>query len=158
MTAIDILVQDHNEIKKVLKSIAQSKNTAIKSRKALITKLADFIQVHTKLEEKLVYPLSLKNRNLEKLTREAYEEHDAVDMLLKKALKVEVNDPNWLAKCTVIKENLEHHIKEEEQQLFPALKKILSKKELEEIGEEMSVLKQNLLAKIKKPKSAIKKK
>ncbi|HXH55225.1 MAG TPA: hemerythrin domain-containing protein [Gammaproteobacteria bacterium] len=156
MNAIDILLQDHAEIKKVLKSITESKNTALKSRKTLMTKLSDLIKVHTTLEEKLVYPLTLKNRSLEKLTREAYEEHNAVDMLLKKALKVEVNDPSWLAKFKVIKENLEHHIdKEEEQKMFPALKKILPKQDLEEIGDKMLILKKNLITKSKKKKEKV---
>jgi hemerythrin-like domain-containing protein len=158
MNALDILMQDHNDVKKLLASITKSKNTALASRKTLITRLSDLIKMHTQLEEKLLYPLSLKEGNLEQLTREAYEEHNAVDMLLKKALKVEVDDKNWLAKCTVIKENLEHHIKEEEQQLFPALKKILSKQELEEIGDRMLVLKKNLAKKTKDIKSATKKK
>ncbi|HEV2523763.1 MAG TPA: hemerythrin domain-containing protein [Gammaproteobacteria bacterium] len=158
MNAIDILMEDHNEVKKVLLSITESKNTATRSRKTLIEKLSTLIKIHTKLEEKLLYPLSLKDRALEKLTREAYEEHNAVDMLLKKALKVEVNDQSWLAKCTVIRENLEHHIKEEEQKLFPALKKILSKQDLEEIGDKMLILKKGLIAKSKKPSSGTKKK
>lgn len=141
MNAIDILMQDHEQVKKVLQSIMQSKSSAKKSRKELMGKLITLIKIHTRLEEKLIYPLCLKHKPLEPLTREAYEEHSAVDMLLKKALKVEVNDQNWLAKCSVIKENLEHHIEEEEQKLFPALKKILSKGDLEEMGEKILMLK-----------------
>ena len=134
MNAIEILKKDHKEIRETLQMIEKSKPTAIKNREKLIDKLHKLITLHTKIEEKFIYPLGLKDKKLESTTREAYEEHNAVDMLIKKALKVEVTDEYWLAKCTVIKENLEHHIKEEEENMFPALEKILSEIELAALG------------------------
>ena len=141
MNAIAILKKDHKEIKEVLHSISKSNPTAVKTREKLVKKLHFLIKQHTSIEEKLIYPLGMKDPKLEKITREAYEEHVAVNLLLKKLLKIEVNDENWLAKCTVIKENLEHHIEEEESEFFPALEKFLSKDDLIELGKKILTLK-----------------
>ena len=145
MDAIDILKIDHQEVIAVLQSILKTKPTAVKTREKLINKLHFLVKLHTTVEEKLIYPLGLNHPSLEKIIRESFAEHEAVDMLLKKVLKVEVNDENWLAKCNVIKENLEHHIQEEEQNLFPALNKVLSKEQLKEIGSKVLTLKQKQL-------------
>src|SRR5690606_13403716 len=64
------------------------------------------------------------------LTNEAYEEHRVVDKLLADLKKTDVHHETWLAKLTVIKENLEHHIKEEEEELFSKAKNLLEKEEL----------------------------
>jgi len=142
MNAIELLKKDHQKIKDILESIANSRPTALKTREKLINKLYDLISLHAALEEKLIYPLGMKHTALKNLTREAYEGHKAVEVLLKKALKIETNDESWLAKCIVIKENLEHHLKEEEENMLPALSKILSKDDLADIGKKMLIFKE----------------
>jgi len=148
MHALEILKKDHQEVKDVLESIVNSSPTAIKTREKLLHKLPALISLHTTIEEKLIYPLGLKDPLLESLTREAYEEHNAVGMLLKKVLKIEVNDEYWIAKCFVIKENLEHHIKEEEENMFPALSKKLSEEDLDHIGKKILKFKEEKIIKI----------
>lgn len=145
MNAIDILKKDHHEVLDVLQSILESKPTAVRTREKLIKKLYSLVKLHSTVEEKLIYPIGLNHPELEKITRESFAEHEAVDILLKKVLKVEVNDENWLAKCNVIKENLEHHIQEEEQTLFPALNKQLSQEDLKDMANKILVLKQKQL-------------
>jgi len=145
MNAIEILKKDHQEVMSVLQSILKSKITAVKTREKLINKLYSLVKLHSIVEEKLIYPTGLAHPKLEKITRESLAEHEAVDILFKKILKVEVNDENWLAKCNVIKENLEHHIDEEEKNLFPILNKLLSEEDLKDMGNRILLLKQKQL-------------
>lgn len=145
MNAIEILKKDHQEVMSVLQTILKTKTTAVKTREKLIKKLYSLVKLHSTIEEKLIYPTGLAQAKLEKITRESLAEHEAVDILFKKILKVEVNDENWLAKCNVIKENLEHHIDEEEKNLFPILNKLLSEEDLKDMGNRILLLKQKQL-------------
>lgn len=134
MSAIEILKKDHQEVLNTFKLIQKTSHNAKKTREKLINKAYQMILMHSKAEEKLIYPLGLNISPLEQLTREAYEEHATVELLLNKIMNTEVDDESWLAKCSVIKENLNHHIKEEESKMFPALKKNLTTNELKELG------------------------
>ena len=72
---------------------------------------------------------------------EAYEEHGVVDDLLAKLEETEVDDETWIAKITVLKECLAHHIKEEEGEIFPLAKEHLSAEKLKEMGQAIETMK-----------------
>ncbi|MDB6096855.1 MAG: Hemerythrin cation binding domain protein [Francisellaceae bacterium] len=134
MNAIDILKKDHQEVLKIFKTISKTGPKALKKREELLNKVKNMVMLHAKIEEKLIYPLGIEKKSLENLTREAIEEHAAVKLLFARISKVPVDSENWLAKCTVIQENLKHHIEEEEKGMFPSLQKSLSLEELNELG------------------------
>ncbi|MDB6096709.1 MAG: hemerythrin [Francisellaceae bacterium] len=137
MDAIEILEKEHVEILSLLKKLEQTNKDSIDERETLIKRIYELVSNHSHNEEKLIYPESIKNNDLEALTREAIQEHHVIDLLLNEIIKMPVTHKDWIAKCTVLRENLEHHIKEEEETLFPKLQKLMSNVQLSEIGEIM---------------------
>jgi hemerythrin-like domain-containing protein len=96
------------------------------------------LKVHTKLEEEIFYPaMREKGGELADMIAEATEEHHVVDLLVAELEKLNSADEQYDAKFTVLMENVEHHVEEEEGQLFPKAGKAL-RGELDELGDEMS--------------------
>jgi hemerythrin-like domain-containing protein len=77
---------------------------------------------------------------------EAYEEHGVVDMIMSEIEQTPVEDETWMAKFTVMKENLEHHIEEEEGEMFKQARQVFDKETLESLGERMEGRKRSGLA------------
>lgn len=147
MNAIDLLQQDHTRVKAILAQLSESTERGIKKRTALLEKLEQEITIHTQLEEKILYPAFKAQGGKEQdvLYFEAKEEHRTVDSLVLPDLKK--TDPGSIAfagRVKVVKELLEHHIEEEEKEMFPQAKKLLGKAKLEELGQQMETMKATL--------------
>ena len=144
MNAIDILKADHERVKAILTQLNDSTERAVKKRAELIAKLEMEITLHTKLEEEILYPAYKKagGKEQEKMYYEAKEEHRTVDSLVLPDLKA--TDPasvEFSGRAKVVKELLEHHIEEEETEMFPQAKKLLGKEQLDELGAQMESMK-----------------
>lgn len=144
MNAIDILKADHERVKAILTQLNDSTERAVKKRAELISKLEMEITLHTKLEEEILYPAYKKagGKEQEKMYYEAKEEHRTVDSLVLPDLKA--TDPGsveFSGRAKVVKELLEHHIEEEETEMFPQAKKLLGKEQLDELGAQMESMK-----------------
>lgn len=144
MNAIDILKADHERVKTILTQLNDSTERAVKKRAELIAKLEMEITLHTKLEEEILYPAYKKagGKEQEKMYYEAKEEHRTVDSLVLPDLKA--TDPGsveFSGRAKVVKELLEHHIEEEETEMFPQAKKLLGKAQLDELGAQMESMK-----------------
>jgi hypothetical protein len=133
MNAIKFLEQQHREVEALFAKI--EKTSASKDRKDIFNEIALRMEIHAKLEEKLFYP---EGREVDKdMTLEAYEEHDVVKALIRKCAKTRPNAEEFMARVTVLKEVIEHHVKEEEETYFPECEKAFGAEKLEELGEEM---------------------
>ncbi len=141
--AFTMLIEDHDKFKDELEKIMATTDKAIKTREELFTRLKKEIELHSKIEEQILYPLLEEKKDTKDLTLESYEEHHVVDELLAEINTLDPSDETWIAKVTVLKENLEHHIKEEEDELFPKAQKILDKKTIEELEKEMQDMKKS---------------
>lgn len=144
MNAIELLKADHQTVKDILGQLSDSSERAVKKRTELLRKLEMEITLHTSLEEELLYPAFKQAGGKEeaKLYYEAKEEHRAVDSLVLPDLKVtDPSTPEFSGRLKVVKELLEHHIEEEEGELFPKARKLLGKQALDELGEQMETLK-----------------
>lgn len=144
MNAIELLKADHQTVKDILGQLSESSERAVKKRTELLRKLEMEITVHTSLEEELLYPAFKQSGGKEeaKLYYEAKEEHRAVDSLVLPDLKAtDPSTPEFSGRIKVVKELLEHHIEEEEGELFPRARKLLGKEALDELGEQMEALK-----------------
>jgi len=135
MNAIDLLEQQHREVETLFEMIEEAKG----ERKAeLAAELADALAAHSAIEEQIFYPQTLSARTEEQL-REAVEEHLSAKRLLADLLESRPSDDQFDAKIKVLKEQIEHHVEEEEGELFPTVKKQM-KDQLDEMGEEMEAL------------------
>jgi len=144
MNAIDLLQADHERVKGILTQLSESTDRGIKKRTELLAKLEMEIAIHTRLEEEILYPAYRKagGKEQEVMYHEAKEEHRTVDSLVLPDLKVtDPSTPEFAGRVKVVKELLEHHIEEEETEMFPQAKKLLGKATLEELGAQMEAMK-----------------
>ncbi len=145
MDIFSMLKKDHTKVKALFKQFEAAKGA---KKREIAEEVFQELEVHTQVEEEVFYPaLEVEaDKKGEELVREAYEEHHVVKLLMKelKALGKDEVDI-FVAKFTVLQENVEHHIKEEENELFPKAKKLL-KDDLDGISEEAVERKEELLA------------
>ncbi|AZD16015.1 hemerythrin domain-containing protein [Pseudomonas chlororaphis] len=144
MNAIDLLLADHERVKTILTQLSESTERGIKKRTDLLNKLEMEVTVHTQLEEQILYPAFKKAGGKEQqvMYYEAKEEHRTVDSLVLPDLKAtDPSAPEFAGRVKVAKELLEHHIDEEEREMFPQARKLLGKATLEQLGAEMEMLK-----------------
>lgn len=147
MNAIDLLKADHEKVKTILTQLSESTDRAVKTRSDLLKKLEMEITIHTQLEEEILYPAfkAAGGKDEAEMYYEAKEEHRTVDSLVLPDLKeTDPTSPEFAGRVKVVKELLEHHIEEEETDMFPKAKKLLGQAKLEELGEEMVTMKASL--------------
>lgn len=151
MNAIDLLESQHREVEKLLSRIESAKEPSEKQR--LFETIADQLAVHAAIEEHQFYP-AVKAKRTEDILLEALEEHVSVKRVLTDLMKTSAGDETFDAKIKVLKEQLEHHVEEEEDDLFPKVKKLLDSEQLEALGQEMSA-EQAMLEEKGKPRKEI---
>lgn len=147
MNAIELLKTDHEKVKGILNQLSESTDRALKKRAELLDKLELEITIHTQLEEQILYPAfkDAGGKEQDEMYYEAKEEHRTVDSLVLPDLKsTDPSTPEFAGRVKVVKELLEHHIEEEETEMFPQAKKLLGNAKLEELGKEMEVMKASL--------------
>lgn len=147
MNAIDLLIEDHERVKDILTRLTESTERAVKTRAELLGKLEMEVTIHTQLEEQILYPAYKEAGGKEeaKMYHEAKEEHRTVDALVLPDLKA--TDPASLefsGRAKVCKELLEHHIEEEESEMFPRTRELFDKARLDEMGAQMVELRNRL--------------
>ncbi|MBN8555581.1 MAG: hemerythrin domain-containing protein [Deltaproteobacteria bacterium] len=137
------LKQDHRKVEKIFKTLLDSDEEDVEVREENFRELKALLDAHTKAEEELFYPVTEEAETTRDLTLEAYEEHKIAKTLLAELDALNKDDEIWSAKIKVLSEAIKHHVKEEEQELFPKAKKVISKDEaivlkeqVEEIEEE----------------------
>lgn len=142
MDALSLLKQDHEKVKGLIKQVEETSDRATKQREQLFQTIVDELTVHERIEEEIFYPTVQKHEKAKDLILESYVEHGVVDDLLDQISTIETGDEKWMPSFKVFKENLEHHMKEEEGELFPKVESIFSKDQLTKMGEQMAALKE----------------
>jgi len=144
MDALQLLKADHDKVKKMLGELDSTTERGVKTREEGFAKLRRELEVHEAIEEEIFYPALKEHPKAKDLVLEAYEEHNVVDMVMKEIDGVAYDDETWGAKLTVMKENVEHHIEEEEDEMFKQARQVFSKEELTDLGERMAARKDQL--------------
>jgi hemerythrin superfamily protein len=116
--AISVLKAQHRQVESLFERVQSSE--ASESRKELLHEIAQLLAMHTRIEEDIFYPAvrSLGTDALKALVDEALEEHHIVDLVLAELPRVNSRDDRFIAKMTVLSELVEHHVKEEERDMF----------------------------------------
>ena len=146
MDAITLLKDDHEKMKKLLSELESTTERGVKTREELFAKVRDELTVHEAIEEEIFYPALKEHPKTKEITLEAYEEHHVVDMDMAEIETVAFDDEQWGAKFKVMKENIEHHIEEEEKEMFAKVRQAFERDELEQLGEQMAARKAQLQA------------
>ena len=149
MDALTLLEQDHQKVKKLMGEIEKTTERGVKTREELFTKLVQELTVHEKIEEQIFYPAvkdAAKTKKLEEIVTESFEEHHFVNVVIAEIKETPFEAEEWAAKFSVMMENVQHHaFEEEEGEMFPKVRKLFSKSELEELGARMEELKTQLI-------------
>jgi hemerythrin superfamily protein len=153
MDAITLLKKDHDTVEALLTELAESTPRAVKKRTELLDKVRVELKAHTTIEEEIFYPAFKAHGNKSddnKMYFEALEEHRAAgDLVLPDLLGTEVESEKFSGRAKVLKELVKHHADEEEKEMFPRAKALLSKEELTALGEQMATRKAELVKELK---------
>jgi hypothetical protein len=136
MKATDLLKKQHREVRGLFKKLEGTDNARM--RRQLMNEVARSLEGHTLIEEEIFYPAvrGLETQKAEEMVLEAYEEHHVVKLVLAELPRVNPEDDRFEAKMTVLAELVEHHVAEEEKEMFKLAQK-LGRAELAELGEQM---------------------
>jgi hemerythrin superfamily protein len=154
--AIVLLKNDHKEVRGLFRDFQKPKTTPAEKGR-IVKRIIELLTVHTYIENEVMYP-QVRERlpELEDDVLESYEEHHVADVLVMELAAMKPSDERFEAKTTVLIENVQHHMDEEEQEWFPKVREGLGRKALQEIGEELLAAKKRAPRKPQQP-SALKK-
>jgi hypothetical protein len=138
MDAIALLEADHRKVKRLLSELESTTERGVKTREELFATIKGELTLHEIVEEEIFYPALKSHPKAQDIVLEAYEEHHVVDLLMGELESLDVSDETWGAKAIVMKENIEHHIEEEEGEMFKQARTVFDRQELEDLGDRMA--------------------
>ena len=145
MDAFEMLKNDHAKVSSLFEQIEATTDTT--ARQGLFTQLKQELDVHTHIEETILYPALKQPAETREITEEAYEEHQEVKDLLAELAATPADSEEWSDMIVELKENVEHHVEEEESEMFPKARTVLSAEQIADIGARMAAEKQQQLKK-----------
>jgi len=146
--AIAVLKDDHDKVRKLLSDIEDTTEEDVDQREDLLMQLEREIKIHYQIEEEIFYPAfrdAAEERDERKMFFEATEEHHVVDLVLPEVKEADPASEVFAAKAKVLKELIEHHADEEEQEMFKAAREIMTAEELQDLGDQLRTRKEELL-------------
>lgn len=142
MDAIALLKNDHQTVKGLFEKFESAGDRAQKSKRKIVDKIIEELSVHAAIEEEVFYPAVREAAGeTEDMVLESLEEHHLVKFALWELERADPQDERFDAKVTVLIENVRHHIKEEENDLFKRVRKSVPRSELEQLAEQMKQVK-----------------
>ncbi len=143
MNAIQLLKEDHETVSGIFEKLEPTTERAAKTRTELFAELKMNLDIHAHIEETIFYPSIKRAAETHDIVLEGFEEHHVIKVLLGELAEMPVDTEQWGAKLKVLKENVEHHVEEEEGDMFPKSREVLSKEQIEELGTQMEAEKEN---------------
>ncbi|HYP01777.1 MAG TPA: hemerythrin domain-containing protein [Pyrinomonadaceae bacterium] len=140
MDAFELLKNDHAKVATLFDRIEPA--TDATTRQQLFAQLKQELDIHAHIEETILYPALKQASETRDLTEEAYEEHQEVKDLLAELQTTPADSEEWSDMITELRENVEHHVEEEESEMFTKAREVLSEQQINEIGARMSAEKQ----------------
>ena len=141
MNALTLLQRDHETVKGLLRQLEPTTERATKTRTELFDKIKTELTVHEIIEEEIFYPTLKQHPKAREIVLEGYEEHNVVDTVMGELEALSVEDETWGPKCKVMIENIEHHIEEEEGEMFQKARQVFDTEELQQLGQAMEARK-----------------
>jgi hemerythrin superfamily protein len=151
MNAIDLLMNDHKEASGLMEQIELA-DKGDRSAKELFTQLKQALTLHTQMEEQIFYPALRSFDETKDMIPEAFEEHQEVKDLLAEMAALSPGNDEFMDKLTELRESVDHHVEEEENEMFPKAKKALGNTRLQEMGRQMEQMKQGKSATATNPR------
>lgn len=146
MDALTLLKEDHKEVMGMLEQLEKTSEKSAQKREQLFGKLVKELTVHEKIEQEIFYPAvqeKAKTKQLKELVIESYLEHKLVDDIKADIQGTPFDSEEWGPKLKIMMENIKHHaMEEEEQNMFPKVRELFSKQELDDLGAQMAEMKE----------------
>jgi hemerythrin superfamily protein len=137
---LTLLERDHRVLESLLKEAIDTDDRSDAKKKGLLARIAKQLTTHEMMEEKVLYPALKSHSETKDIVLEGYQEHHVADLVMKELQEMPPSDERWGAKLKVLKENIEHHIEEEEGEMFKSARSVLSEEQLEALGAQMQEL------------------
>jgi len=134
MNAIELLKEDHRKVEELF---ARVEDTPKSKHAGLFKRIKAELDIHTHIEETIFYPRLKKEAELKDITLEGIEEHHQAKMFLKEIPRLSEKNERFEPKLKVLMEDIRHHVKEEERNMFPKAQAIINIPEMEKLGAEM---------------------
>jgi hemerythrin-like domain-containing protein len=141
MNLFDELKADHREAKGLFTIISVQKG----SNWEVIQELCEKLKLHMRLEEQYFYPALEEYQETASLAKESYREHSEAKELIKVILSENLEEDDLREKLEMLEMAIDHHVREEENDIFPKAKRVLSDEEIEEIGNDIATKKAEML-------------
>jgi iron-sulfur cluster repair protein YtfE (RIC family) len=142
MNILELLKADHRNVEELFAKVEATESD--KQHQQLFEKIKTELELHMHIEESILYPLLEQHEELKDMVLEAYEEHKQVKTLIREISALVDGSEKFDAKLKVMGENIDHHVKEEETEMFPKVEKHISQQQLESLGQEMQQMKQSV--------------
>jgi hypothetical protein len=139
--ALSLLEKDHRRFEELLKQGEDTTEEAVKRRTQLLKTITTELNVHELLEEKVLYPALKVHPEAKDIVLESFQEHHVADVIVGELQNLDVSDEKWGAKFKVLKENIEHHIQEEEGEMWRTARAVFSQDDLRQLGARMARMK-----------------
>ena len=143
--AVELLEADHRKVEALFEDYEQEKESGDDARKSIAARICGELTVHAQVEEEIFYPWLRENLDEDdmELVAEAEVEHSTAKDLIAQIEGAAVIDEAYDAKVKVLSEYIKHHVKEEEEEIFPKVSDM--KEELDELGQQMASRKAELM-------------
>ena len=135
MDPFELLISDHQKVSELFEQIENDEDQAVQEN--TFAKIKQELTVHAEIEETYLYPLVRQYTETQELTAEAIEEHQEVKQLLAELNEMTPMDEDWEDTIQELKEAVEHHVEEEENEMFPKAKEILDEATINQLGEDL---------------------
>jgi hemerythrin superfamily protein len=143
--AISLLKQDHKAVEGLFRKFESAGPRAFATKRQLVDRVTRELSIHSQLEEQIFYPaVRAMIEQTENLVLESLEEHHLVKLMLAELGSLDPKDERFTAKVTVLIENVRHHVKEEEQDLFPKVRKAIARTDLVDLAGKMEVARKSV--------------
>ncbi len=135
MDAIELLKSDHKKVSALFKEAEATEDE--NKKHSLFTQIKTELLTHTHIEETIFYPAIMVNEEIKDIVLEGLEEHKQAKILLREIPKLSAESIKFEPKFKVLMEDIEHHVEEEESEMFKLVRKAFDKEQLEELGAQM---------------------
>ncbi len=139
MQAFELLIKDHRKVADLFSQAEEAQGEKQKQR--LYKQISEELELHTEIEETILYPALRQHDEFTDHVLEALEEHKQVKTLIREIAQLTDGSEKFEAKLKVMQENVEHHVEEEETELFPRAQSILSADELTQLENQIALAK-----------------
>ncbi|MDZ8096164.1 MAG: hemerythrin domain-containing protein [Nostoc sp. DedQUE05] len=142
---LSLIEAEHRQVEKLFAEAEKAKGAKLVEQ---FNQIYIELILHARTEELVFYPALREYEETEKYVEEAEEEHEEISVILEEIKSLKPNNPEFREKISELKETLEHHVKEEENEIFHAVRECMSDRELTELGQEFQEIKAKLTSNV----------